>query len=961
MDKLKNKLCKVCSKKSKIKCEQCGRVSYCSRECQFKDWNKHKKNCKYIAKSKLISNNNSKYNNNKNEIENIKKSDKKKNITDEFNLKINRRKRHYQTISIKSNNLSGLTNVHYNQKKSIEDVEIEKIYEESNSLEKSNEDNKLNFHFVDKFYDILFKKDSKNESMSFKASEDSSSNNNAIDEQKNEKIKKLYDCLIEHRNFLIENILLNQNRTYYFTSVFFMIDTYYAIEKYILNFILLIKLFYFQKDPLNLIKADKALNILGNELFNINNNNKTGLLVFSINCIFKKCVEEIDSKKNFYQIISPIQDIAKRFLSLISCINKLSKCLEDDKMYIKSLSYYYKFFEISLKFISSGKTTEKIILKSNLDFNVGCILVKKKYLNSSLKIYKNILNIQKGLDPCSFICGVVYYNISVIFYVMDKIKESELYLNEGFDKINKILDTKKLNKQKDDFRRLIRLFLIFYAELNIERENFPKAAQCLKAVIEIMIDDNQNTKKKNKTQGNKDERFSLKFLKTMKFMFGNYTKNTIMSPIAKSKLDIDMNFPLKNKIKPMTALEYLYEIQFFFNLSDKAIFEEKMKSFINGLLDKIIFYFNEKEKKEKEKSEEIFYFRTKSKKKTEDNRRKKGDSIIKEIILPDLSVKNIVKIINSTENFDVTKYPPRERNKTIAKRNRNNFLKAKENEKQKDNEIMEKSELKFITKESSNKIINYLNEKMIQKKKIIDNEKDISDFKYFFLLLICLSYKQIEILNNTQNSNMPMVFYKNLPILFSKKFKNSLNPSQRNMFNKLRVLSLIRCKVLKDASKPISVNNINYNIFHSQINFDDFKLKQYSHIQEVIKEVNNSKYLSRTPDINEIKKRHLKKLVSYNSLRKRNSNRNSFCEKIDENQENPQDSSNNEQSHLYKKLEFDNDSYDDNDICEEDEQNIINYEDNFKYKEQYDIKKLRQLLKEKIINDKKYSNDEKDL
>ena len=403
------------------------------------------------------------------------------------------------------------------------------------------------------------------------------------------------------------------------------------------------------------------------------------------------------------------------------------------------------------------------------------------------------------------------------------------------------------------------------------------------------------------------------------------------------------------------------KFNFFCNLSDKAIFEEKMKSFINGLLDKIIFYFNEKEKKEKEKSEEIFYFRTKSKKKTEDNRRKKGDSIIKEIILPDLSVKNIVKIINSTENFDVTKYPPRERNKTIAKRNRNNFLKAKENEKQKDNEIMEKSELKFITKESSNKIINYLNEKMIQKKKIIDNEKDISDFKYFFLLLICLSYKQIEILNNTQNSNMPMVFYKNLPILFSKKFKNSLNPSQRNMFNKLRVLSLIRCKVLKDASKPISVNNINYNIFHSQINFDDFKLKQYSHIQEVIKEVNNSKYLSRTPDINEIKKRHLKKLVSYNSLRKRNSNRNSFCEKIDENQENPQDSSNNEQSHLYKKLEFDNDSYDDNDICEEDEQNIINYEDNFKYKEQYDIKKLRQLLKEKIINDKKYSNDEKDL
>ena len=49
-------------------------------------------------------------------------------------------------------------------------------------------------------------------------------------------------------------------------------------------------------------------------------------------------------------------------------------------------------------------------------------------------------------------------------------------------------------------------------ELNIERQNFPKAAQCLKAVIEIMIDDNQNTKIRHKTQGSKDERFSFKFL-----------------------------------------------------------------------------------------------------------------------------------------------------------------------------------------------------------------------------------------------------------------------------------------------------------------------------------------------------------------------------------------------------------------------------------------------------------------
>ena len=35
-----------------------------------------------------------------------------------------------------------------------------------------------------------------------------------------------------------------------------MIDTYDAIEKYILNFILLIKFLYFQKDPINGLMFD---------------------------------------------------------------------------------------------------------------------------------------------------------------------------------------------------------------------------------------------------------------------------------------------------------------------------------------------------------------------------------------------------------------------------------------------------------------------------------------------------------------------------------------------------------------------------------------------------------------------------------------------------------------------------------------------------------------------------------
>ena len=675
MDKIKNKLCKVCSKKSRFKCEQCGKVSYCSRDCQFKDWNRHKNNCKYNATKKLKNTNNN-INNNNNNINNIykynfnykdykrKKTDTNKKIGFGLNNPGGRRERHCQTISIKPNNLGELQ---YSKNHNNDYDDLDNISEEQNSFEKpKKEEIKIDFHFVEKFKDILFQKDINN-AKAFNDSEGSSfGGNNSYDKDKdfkNERINKLYNLLIEHRNFLTEKILLKPNRTYYFTSILVMFDTYYGIEKYILNFILLIKFLYLQKDPLSLMKADKALNVLGKELFNSSNNNKNGLLVFSIDCIFNKFIEVIDSKKNFYQVISTIQEISKRFLSLISCINKLSLTLQDNKMYLKSLSHYNKFFELSLKFISSGKLNEKIILRSNLKFHIGCYFSKNKYLNTSLNIFKEILNIQKGLEPCSFICGVVYYNISIIYYVMDKIKESELYLNEGFDKINKILDLKKLSKQREDFRRLIRLLLLFYAELNLERDNYPKAVQCLKAVIEIMIDDSQNIKVRHKTQIGNNERLSFKFLKHMKFMLGNYTKNKLLSPKIVSKMDKDLT--LKNKIKPMTPLEYLYEIQYFLNPSDKVLFEENMKSIINGLFDKIIFYYNEKVKKEKEKSEEIFIFRTEKKKKTdkaylEDNRKKRGDLIIKEDSLPELNVRNIVKNNNNTQmDFDFTKYTSR--------------------------------------------------------------------------------------------------------------------------------------------------------------------------------------------------------------------------------------------------------------------------------------------------------------
>ena len=265
-------------------------------------------------------------------------------------------------------------------------------------------------------------------------------------------------------------------------------------------------------------------------------------MTFSLDCIFKRFIDVIKSK-SIYQNINSIQNISKRFLYLISSIIKLSKYLDDTKMYKESLFFYISVFEMSLKLISNSKITEKTILASNLKFNLGSICIKKKYLNTAVKLYKEVLDMQKSLDPFCFICGVVYYNISIIYYVMDKIKESEVYLNEGIENINKIIDSKKSNKQNDDFRRIIRLILVFYAELNLDRQNYSKAAQCLKAVIEIMIDDNQNPKLRHKTQGNNEERQSFKFYKHMKFMLGNLVRKSIISSTFISKMDAEV--PLK--------------------------------------------------------------------------------------------------------------------------------------------------------------------------------------------------------------------------------------------------------------------------------------------------------------------------------------------------------------------------------------------------------------------------------
>ena len=62
---IKGNRCKLCGKRGEYKCSKCGKVCYCSRECQFKDWTNHKDNCRSSSKSKKIKNRNSSLDNKK--------------------------------------------------------------------------------------------------------------------------------------------------------------------------------------------------------------------------------------------------------------------------------------------------------------------------------------------------------------------------------------------------------------------------------------------------------------------------------------------------------------------------------------------------------------------------------------------------------------------------------------------------------------------------------------------------------------------------------------------------------------------------------------------------------------------------------------------------------------------------------------------------------------------------------
>ena len=631
----------------------------------------------------------------------------------------------------------------------------------------------------------------------------------------NNKIKMLYNLLIVHMKYLKEKVLLQKGKLYFFETIEFYLKKFKEIERYLINCILLIKFFLILGDPESLIKANQTLNYLAKELLDYNPNG--GILVYSINTIMKKCINLLKIRK-YYRSIHVPYEIIKSYLLILSALIKISRILCTPRLYNKFLNHYAKIFEIALFLISPQHIPEKIILKTNLLFNCGSLMVKSFLLKSGMKIFEEVINIQEKLEHKSFIFYASYYNCSTLYFVMGDLKNTDLFLTNITNITEKVIFNLQntlvgSKKELHDFRIFECILLIFSAEYYMEKENYLKALENLNHVIKLL------------EKIYKKRRFNI----TRKFESKSSTK-TIHS--RNRMREEKKSMTIRKKVEKL-PYEFLYENEFYENPLEKMSFSEKIKEIVSGLFDAILFLQREKEIKLKEKN--ISLNKDEFDEEFEIKRQYSDKNIFR---------KKGLKIQKRSKSF-LKKY---ERLNTL---NNNNISKIKENlqtktdSEEKDN-FEENNKKTFISEKNSNMILNYFKDEFAKKIKIINNEGDNNDFKYFVLLLSKLSLKQIEILNDTQNSDVPTESFYNLPIFFGSQFKHSLNQAQKNIFDKLNFLSLIRCKVLADPSKKIGVSNINFKKFQSiRINI---KLKNYDDItnklKKILNERSNKNYLS---------------------------------------------------------------------------------------------------------------------
>ena len=79
------------------------------------------------------------------------------------------------------------------------------------------------------------------------------------------------------------------------------------------------------------------------------------------------------------------------------------------------------------------------------------------------------------------------FNISLLYYVMDKLKESEIYITQALEKLKILKSNISKPIYKEIINELLVKILIFYAELNIEIEKYEYSIEELKEALQIII------------------------------------------------------------------------------------------------------------------------------------------------------------------------------------------------------------------------------------------------------------------------------------------------------------------------------------------------------------------------------------------------------------------------------------------------------------------------------------------
>ena len=344
----------------------------------------------------------------------------------------------------------------------------------------------------------------------------------------------------------------------------------------------------------------------------------------------------------------------------------------------------------------------------------------------------------------------------------------------------------------------------------MEKQNYLTAIENLKNVIKLI-----ESFYKRKTQNITKKSDNKKCTKTLKIIENNNN----------------------NRKEQKTTFIFLFEVEFYENPLDKMLFIEKLKENVNGLFNAILFLQKEKENNSNNNKTNKKFI--KSSEQLDNNHELKRNNSVKYINENKIRVKE-TKSKSCTKKVEISNYDIFYKlNKKEIPNINNEKPKTKENYNS-ENNIEKNNKIHFISKKNANLILDYFKDEFVKKIKIINDGEEYNNyFRYFIILLSNLSLKQIEILNNTQKRDLPIESYYNLPIFFSSQFKNTLNPAQKNIFDKINFLSLIRCKVLENPNKNICLDNINYKIFKSIRISIILKLKNYNDISEKINKILN--------------------------------------------------------------------------------------------------------------------------